>query len=460
MDEPLEAYEGEWWLPSDDTRKVGGILELGDKFELRLLGTFEEQDPPPLEPTFDLSLLQGRSLGKAITLLDGRPGPSNIFFGSGSVVSVRTQVVLAGQYWLETPEEAVFDKVNAELTNLLSWANQKAIQKEWNDDGTSTLANTWLPDSEASLPGALLKVGHGFDEKGSSYSMSWTQSAGLVLEFSSPIAMRDIDYKFVRPFRHLLSLAAGVDSAAGALRVGNKAYVEDQRRVWLDAHVYGREKAYKHAELERSERMLFTLSDIDFAEFIPQWYQLVDKLGITCDLLFSVNSPHVPFASNKLFNLASAADGIHQRLYPNADKKTQAHRDRVRQILNAAPEQHRHWLQDALLSSHKIEFEQRLHQLIDHAGPSVGPFVGDRDKWATLVKKLRNQFAHGAQKRHPIEDDVRKLSRLSATIDALLRLVLLREIGFSDDQCAEMTDRGPRWRYLKQILPTELPEIF
>ncbi|MFL6127249.1 HEPN domain-containing protein [Actinophytocola sp.] len=456
-----DAYEGEWWLPCDEARKVGGRLELGDKFELRLFGSLEEQDPPPLVPTVDPTLILGRSLGNAVTLLSSSFGPSNMsLFDGSSITSLHVSVALVGQYWLEVPDEAVFDKVDAELTNLVPWADQRAISREWNDDGTSILTNTWLPDSQASIPGALLKLGHGFDEKTGSYSMSWAQSAGLVIDLSSPVDIGDVDYKFVRPFRHLLSLATGVDSAAGRFRVGNKAYVEDPRNVWLDAHVYGRSKAYLNAEQERAERMLFTLADVDFAEFVPRWYQLVDKLGITCDLLFSANSSHVPFASNKLFNLASAVDGVHQRLYPSADKKTREHRVRVSEVVDAAPKQHQKWLQNALLFSHRTDFEQRLHALIDHAGLALHPFLGDRDKWVTLVKKLRNQFAHAPRSRHPLESDVRKLSRLSATIDVLLRIVLLREMGFSNDQCAEMTDRAPRWRYLKNVLPTELPDIF
>ncbi len=175
--------------------------------------------------------------------------------------------------------------------------------------------------------------------------------------------------------------------------------------------------------------MLFTLADINFAAFVPHWYQLVEKLDITCDLLFSANSPHVPFVSNQLFNLASAAEGMHQRLYPEADKMSQEHRDRITQTLSSTAEQHQDWLRKTLQFSHRITFEERLRQLINHAGPAVNSFIGDPDKWVTLVKKLRNQFAHAPRTRHPLENDVRKLSRLSATIDALLRLILLREMG-------------------------------
>jgi hypothetical protein len=456
-----DAYEGEWWLPSDEANKVGGILDLGDTYQLRLLGSFDKQEPRPLEPTFDPSILLGRSLGKGITLLGGSFGPMTLsLFDGGSTIGIQVPVAFVGDYWLEAPEEAVFDKVDAELTNLLQWANQSAIHKEHHDDRTSTISNSWLPPSVASTNDAVLKIGHGFDDQHGAYSVSWTQHAGLLVDLSSPMTITDIDYKFVRPFRHLLSLASGVDCAAGSLRVANSTHLDEPRTFWLDVHAYGRTRAYERAELERPERMLFTLADIDLADFLPRWYTLIEKLGITADLLFSASSPHVPYVSNKLFNLASAAEGMHERLYPGSDEKTPEHRSRVKSVLDAVPAQHQDWLRETLRFSHKMSFEQRLRQLIEHAGPTADSFVGDHDKWTVLVKQLRNQYAHGAQKRRPIEDDVSKLSRLSATIDALLRLVLLREMGFSDEQCMAMTNRAPRWRFLKQVLPTEIPEIF
>lgn len=92
-----DAYEGEWWLPSDEANKIGGILDLGDTHQLRLLGSFDKQEPPPLEPTFDPSILLGRSIGKAVTLLNGRFGPMTFsLFDGGSTIGIRVPVAFVG----------------------------------------------------------------------------------------------------------------------------------------------------------------------------------------------------------------------------------------------------------------------------------------------------------------------------------------------------------------------------
>jgi hypothetical protein len=53
-----------------------------------------------------------------------------------------------------------------------------------------------------------------------------------------------------------------------------------------------------------------------------------------------------------------------------------------------------------------------------------------------------------------------KLARLTTTVDILLRVVLLRELGFSENECVVMANRNPEWEYLKKALPKEVPEIF
>ncbi|MGH9963037.1 MAG: HEPN domain-containing protein, partial [Pyrinomonadaceae bacterium] len=92
--------------------------------------------------------------------------------------------------------------------------------------------------------------------------------------------------------------------------------------------------------------------------------------------------------------------------------------------------------------------------------PAVYPFVGDRAKWIRSVKNIRNQIAHALRERYSFESDIIKLARLTATVEVLLRIVLLRELGFSDDDCTAMTKKHPQWSHLRTVLPVEVPEIY
>jgi hypothetical protein len=165
-------------------------------------------------------------------------------------------------------------------------------------------------------------------------SVQWDQIAALQFELTQPEEVREIDYKYVRPFRYFLDLAMDMPAPVGQLRVANLAHLGRPRAQWLEAQVYGRNRSDKKAKKPPLPcDMIFTLSDIDFGHIVPRWYQLVTKLGITCDLIFSINAPGTMFVSHQMFSLASAAEGVHQRLYPEANKPTEEHKRRVDEIV-------------------------------------------------------------------------------------------------------------------------------
>ena len=458
-----DAYEGEWWIPADPSRKVGGILDLGDDFVLRFWGSLEDAEFPPLRPTVDLSVIYGRSLGNALTLLGSRSSNSRASIGStgGSSIGVRVPLVFIGSYWLDDAAEARFTQVSAGVQNLVDWVNQSPIEYQWDNNEKRSLEYQKIRTPKAEVPGASLELFHSIEEGRDGSAIRWEQTADLYFELEGAEEVKEIDYRFIRPFRYLLDLATGTPCYPGPLQVANPDHLDDGRTSWLHACAYGRNGSeYKASKATSSPDMMFTLQDVDFPKLVPRWYSLVERLGITCDLLFSINAPQSLFVGNKMFNVASAAEGIHQRLYPESNKPTEEHSKRLAEIFETAPESHRDWLKAKLAFSHQLTFAERLGQLIDHAGPAVYPFIGDRVKWIKYVKNIRNQIAHALRERYSFESDVAKLARLTATVEVLLRIVLLRELGFTDEQCAEMAERNPRWSYLKSVLPNEVPEIF
>ncbi|WP_157360707.1 HEPN domain-containing protein [Amycolatopsis thermoflava] len=461
MENASKQYEGEWWHPARPDRKLGGILELGDSFELRLWGSLDERTVPSvMNGAFDANILNGVSLSKALTIIGGRFRGSQYSSTGSSIIQVRAPLVFAGSYLLESADEATFTKVDASPGNLLQWIARSGLSREWPNRGHAKLEYTALEPSIASTQGATLELHHGFVANGDDHWAEWQEAGSLLFELSEPHTVPDIEYKFLRPFRYFLDLATGSAPHPGPLQVANPDHLEEPTTQWLDVHAYGRDKRVPRKKPPMVHEMLFSLPEIEFAEVVPRWYALVDKLGITCDLLFSLSAPQNVFAGNKLFNVASAAEGIHQRLYPEADRQTPEHRQRVKEILDTTPEDHRDWLKAKLAFSHAPTFADRLQQLIDHAGSCIDPFIGDRDKWVRLVKDVRNQIAHARRERHIVETEVVKQVRLTATIDVLLRVILLRELGFTDDQCVNMVQRNPQWSYLQSVLPTALPEIF
>jgi hypothetical protein len=306
------------------------VLELGDDFELRVWGSLDDKDLPPLRQSFDPSVLHGRSLGNALTLLGGQLGTYRVAGVGGSINHIRIPLALIGHYWLDDAAEARFNQVRAELSGLLEWTNRRSISTTSHKNKKVTLKYSPASSSVAEIDGATVKLILGITSETRVYSSHWDQTASLEFELADPDEVDGIDYRLVRPFRYFLDLATGVPPQPGRLQVANPVHVDTHYLSWLDARIYGRNRPdnSKSKKELASVDMLFTLQDIDFSEIVPRWYSVVEKLGITCDLLLSVSTPRM-FIGNQMFNLASAAEGVHQRLYPKADRRTPAQKKRL-----------------------------------------------------------------------------------------------------------------------------------
>jgi hypothetical protein len=155
---------GEWWQPANPDHKIGGILELGNKFELRLWGTMEDKLFPPLKPGFDAQIFHGQSLGNSLTLLDGQLPSTNVSYGGGGVGSVvlfRIPLAFIGSYWLDNKEEAKFDRVCAEVANLVEWSNQKAIDERRHASGKTVFEYARPAEVTATVSGGTITLSQG-----------------------------------------------------------------------------------------------------------------------------------------------------------------------------------------------------------------------------------------------------------------------------------------------------------
>lgn len=128
---------------------------------------------------------------------------------------------------------------------------------------------------------------------------------------------------------------------------------------------------------------------------------------------------------------ASAIEGYHRHRHGRA-KPSAEHKERIKQIIDAAPERDRAWLKQQLAFSHEPTFAERVGNVVARAGPLFPPAVGDVDAWRRWVKAGRNSVAHRDPEMVDLDTDWRTTVRVTATIEWLMTLVLLRDAGIPD----------------------------
>jgi hypothetical protein len=144
---------------------------------------------------------------------------------------------------------------------------------------------------------------------------------------------------------------------------------------------------------------------------VPAWWKLHEEIGVVADLIApqSMNG----FVGNQFMNAASAIEGYHR---------------------------HRTGRQ----ASSGATFASRLDAVVEQAGPIFAEAVGNVDAWGKWVKDGRNGVAHRDPGMVDVDADWRTTIRIIPTMQWLMRLVLLREIGIPDEVIASgvRQDRG------------------
>lgn len=423
-----KTFDGVWWVPSDPEKRYYGTLALDNSFELHLIDGGHSIESLIQAKGIDSDIIIGQSLGKSITLLGCRNiGVQSSTAGIAQHYKVHVSSALLGDHF-KSENKAKFNLIEFQCNNLNAWCARRLLLQNHTKAGHQL--NYKSPEVlTAKIPGGVVDLAnHLIINSSDDFKVTWDSRETIKITLGRPLSLSDIGFKYVSPFRQLLTLASGTHTTATSLRVANSRKLGYSKHpIWSEVqHYRGRQILPDPEELSALD-MRFTLQypKIDFEKIIPKWIRLHKQLKPDLDLLFSLNSPGGGYTWNSLFNVASATEGMHRRLYPSSPDST--------------------------------TFRNRLLQLLGYASPLITEFVGDKDKWATVFKNQRNEVAHSLE-RHPISGE--ELLRLTQTAQLLLHIVILRKLGFTKKQCKQVVMRDEKWAFLKAAMPRTFPDLF
>lgn len=447
---PHEQYEGSWWLPQSPDRRVGGVLELGAAHQLKVFGDLAED-----MRLAETSVIHGECLNRTVTLFDCDPRGGTSVLGRDSVANYFSPTALIGHYAVP-PKSPHFDIMSCELSHLSTWTARSGIRTRLHDPPAATY--TFPSELTAQCDGFTLTLSTLFKELPVGRTLNWSETERFYAHMRHRVSLNTLTHAAVRPLQHMLSLAAGRICDTERLQVADSARRGSHGKLWFDVVHYKGKDGAEFPRDAKSHEFLFTLADITFDDFMPKWFDLITRVGLSSDILFSLGRKGNDYVSNRLFNVVSAAEGMHRRLHPELEEQSDKSRARIKRLADQVNDRDdRTWLKQQLAFSHLPTFAERLNQLVDRAGPTFTPYHGSRTQWVRIIKDMRNMVAHT---RDDVERNPSAMFRLASTLDLLLRIVLLREAGFSHEFCEDRVSSHPQWSYLRRVLPDEVPVIF
>ncbi|WP_280276145.1 HEPN domain-containing protein [Nocardia wallacei] len=430
-------YVGKWWLADRADHSVGGVLEISSD------GSAHLEVVEELVGEKNVELIYGHAAGKMITLVNNFKAGGKISIGQAytSTEEIRSSLVFIGVH-LESEMEKIFNYIEVEISCLTSFAGRSGLDYKTTIDAETRLfknaqVTVEVPDAVIARATAWQKqVEIYWITKSTSFgnytygrNISFTETAKLRVRADSPSSWNEFD-NVIGSVQNLVTLAS---QQGCAVRSRKLAIVQGEDTHPVELY-FSNADTWTDAKTER-HKFLFHLSDLgdNYDTALNRWFSLGEEIGIALDALFSLDYAPTVYYQNELFNLASAAEGFHAKLFPKSTAHDPAVRSEMVSIAMTAFAGHpeKNWIKGNL-SDNRPGLKKRLLELAGVPNEeAVDNLLGCIDTWAKWLRDARNAIGHmnTGELEKKIPEDARY--RLAYVTKALLHLVLLQKLGIS-----------------------------
>lgn len=412
------------------------------------LGPWDHKDDTHELPT----VLHGHIGSTPVTLLNLVPGgrkATGIDPPYETTIAINT--VLAGLHLAETTR---FTRASVRLLHLNEWANRSPWDFPTSDEVNRQEVVVWTDPGQltAQLPEAIATLCRGLTQVIDDLSSAaMTSDEAVHFDFQSPLDLEAVEHDYIRPLRSLVELAAARRSAVIELIVFPEEYDDFNPGATVLSATSRREVPSPQPWFQ----FLFTLQDIGFSTVMPAWWELQSQIGVVVDLVASLRDGGS--VGNVFLNAASAIEGYHRCRYPTP-KASPEHKALINRLAECAgTAEEGKWIKEKLAYSHEPSFAQRVDDVVARAGPLFPAVVGSLARWRRWVKEGRNSVAHRDPAMVDIEKEWRTAVRVAVTIQWLMTLVFLRDLGIADSMIEAGVQREGSLKvaqnHLRQVRP-------
>lgn len=410
------------------------------------------------------------------------PGRPDDIAGSAPVPADRRSDLVPGE------DVEAFAEIEVEIEHLGEWSASASlagvVPRTPQQETVPLLTRSVHAEPTASLPDGVTvalrsRVGQRTQHRAGGSVIETTETIVARITTNRPASLETL-LGHVTTVRRLVGLAVRreVGVLTARLRLADRATAPDSPHVsdtddGADQSGLPLRKLFlpvgdRDAPVVERHRMLFTLAQMPFSEVLPRWARVAQDLRGTVAGLVAAHDTKA-LLETRLVSAVTAAENLFaqthrgERLRRMPDADFTRLRDVVLAALNDHPDLHQYasFLRESIQNQPTLR--QRLHLLVDDLGkhaapllcggqvptmpasdesgaaaPESGPRPSERREaqaWAWAAAKGRNEIAHEGLTASL--DASAALATVDTTV-ALVELLVLRELGMTDDQLAEL----------------------
>ncbi|MBB1023079.1 HEPN domain-containing protein, partial [Dietzia sp. DQ12-76] len=368
---------------------------------------------------------------------------------------MRTDWCLVGDH---IPDETQpFSEIRVEVTNLHDWAGIPTTRHTIPAKGRGPRGfSVELPDAPQSAlispSGQVRLVPTATISPPAFDGFKVSTNTAAVFNIDGGLVLTDALSHVATPIASLMTLLSGAKCS-----VRKFGLAEGDIRVNVLGHQVD-------VEASGSSGELFLYRGDVGDDFLPRWLELARRVSPVPQILAAAWSDEFATVETEALTLATAAEMLHRRLYPNAkrfseeqvEQAIEALRDSaveepVKESLNSALRQ---WWSDK-------SYPQRLREITEPVVEAVPSAVGKLGRWKEAVRAQRVAGAHGlGEEESGHASDILDVYALNQSLRWVLTFRLLLEAGVAPDQLADAAQRSERYETAARRWYDRLPHIF
>ena len=462
-------YLGEWWSHDHPDRRFGGTLAYSPSrgLKLKIVGCFS---PNYRDEGNDLhEIVHGQVAGAGnITLLncweqnlkESRSSSQSVLliteYGSG--------IAFIGAHF-ERIDQIHFRKISVNYTLLSQWIMPRSFKcdhrSKRGDDSNDDFGVVYRRPNpiELTVGSISITLWSDLSTKRSHSSIELAEDYLAHFVSSDALTISQWHRQIVSQLQNFLTFATGSPSSVAEFiilipEINSSNGTQLERRV----KVVQPPASVLEEELERYQlrNLLFSYSDVAdrLNEVINDWIELSASIQSGINLLLGTmyHQGRFPFIEMEFLSIVQAVESYHRCRRDGHEIDENMHQIRIARILDQHVDnpKDRRWLKRKLKLSNNKSLSRRLEELLAESSSIVDSIIPDRSAFAERVAGARNFLSHFDK-----ELEQKRLNTLESvdaldTLVVLLQALLLRDLGFSEEDAGQRIRATARYRNIGQ----------
>jgi hypothetical protein len=455
----MEAFEcsGRWWLPGAEEKSVAGTLNVSSSggMKLFLLGALGPTRAFRLEKSHPIILgsVDKSPNGNEVTL-------TGTFLTAAKLGAFadapETYHVARGYFGALLPEEPAFafGSMRLRLGGLGEWIHTRSgFEVKASPFGKvgETIPLAFYTAHEpvsAEVPEGSISLDYGLSASFSAREYQFREEAWVKVTCETPTSADELNGRYAYAVRNLMSFVCDRAQTINRFSVYRPKAPRDE--ILVVGELIHPADAEAKDEVSWDE-MLFTLSDVDFPNFIGNWLRLTRDYSAACNVYFGLMYGPPAFLDITFQNVANAVRLYHARHKDGAALRA-SDEQHMKSILAALPLSHRVWLVNRLGPSPYPPFQVALSSLLERHGVSMEPLIaGRRERFVNEATGTLEFVLRREPEAAPAASFGADLYWLTQKLRFLLKACFLDEAGFPAEKIRECFSRNRLYQHIYEL---------